>query len=112
MEKCSLTSHQLCVYHFIFLFEYAWHICNLIDFRCVSVLNNFRYKYSQSSVSPKEMTELNKVKVKQDVTIEDAYEKVKTMDIDNWEQVRGPRPWEEEPHQPSRTKVETAKPKT
>lgn len=28
-------------------------------------------------------------------TIEVQYEKLKTMDIDNWEQVRGPRPWEE-----------------
>lgn len=101
----------------IFLFAYAWQICNLIDFRCVSVatdifFNNFRYKYSQSSVSPQEVAKLNKLKVKEDVTIEEVYEKVKTMDIDNWEQVRGPRPWEEQPQQPSRTKAETAKPNT
>lgn len=30
-----------------------------------------------------------------EITLEDEYEKVKQMDIDNWEQKRGPRPWEE-----------------
>lgn len=29
------------------------------------------------------------------VTLESEYEKVKEMDIENWQQVRGPRPWEE-----------------
>lgn len=58
-------------------------------------LKRFRYKYSRSSVSPKEMAELKKVTAKEIVTIEEEYEKLKTMDIDNWEQVRGPRPWEE-----------------
>lgn len=39
------------------------------------------------------------IKMKQfgEVTLESEYEKVKAMDIDNWEQVRGPRPWEEQP---------------
>lgn len=30
-----------------------------------------------------------------EVTLETEFEKVKNIDIDNWEQVRGPRPWEE-----------------
>lgn len=29
------------------------------------------------------------------ITLEEEYEKVKEMDIENWEQKRGPRPWEE-----------------
>lgn len=32
-----------------------------------------------------------------EVTLESEYEKIKGIDIDNWEQKRGPRPWEEEP---------------
>lgn len=30
-----------------------------------------------------------------EVTLESEYEKIKDLDIDNWEQIRGPRPWEE-----------------
>lgn len=29
------------------------------------------------------------------VTIDAEYDKLKEMNIDNWEQKRGPRPWEE-----------------
>lgn len=74
--------------------------------------NGFRYKYSRKSVSPQEMTELDKLKKKQDVTIEDVYDQIKTMDIDNWEQVRGPRPWEEQPDQPASSHAKKAQPKT
>lgn len=38
------------------------------------------------------------IKVKrstEEITLESEYEKMKEMDIDSWEQVRGPRPWEE-----------------
>lgn len=31
----------------------------------------------------------------EEITLESEYEKLKEMDIDSWEQVRGPRPWEE-----------------
>lgn len=34
-------------------------------------------------------------KTSDQITLEEEYEKVKEMDIDNWEQKRGPRPWEE-----------------
>lgn len=33
----------------------------------------------------------------EEITLEGEYEKIKEMDIDNWEQKRGPRPWEEAP---------------
>jgi len=36
------------------------------------------------------------VKNKGEVTLESEYEKVKNLDIDNWENKRGPRPWEED----------------
>lgn len=35
------------------------------------------------------------MKPPEEVTIEAEYEKLKKIDIDNWENVRGPRPWEE-----------------
>lgn len=28
------------------------------------------------------------------VTLEDTYEEIQKLDIDNWENKRGPRPWE------------------
>lgn len=34
-------------------------------------------------------------KTSDQIILEEEYEKVKEMDIDNWEQKRGPRPWEE-----------------
>lgn len=34
-------------------------------------------------------------KTSDQISLEEEYEKVKQMDIDNWEQKRGPRPWEE-----------------
>lgn len=30
-----------------------------------------------------------------EVTLESEYEKIKDLDLTNWENVRGPRPWEE-----------------
>ena len=30
-----------------------------------------------------------------DVTLETEFAKIQKIDIDNWEQKRGPRPWEE-----------------
>lgn len=30
-----------------------------------------------------------------EVTLETEYEKIQKLDLDNWTQVRGPRPWEE-----------------
>lgn len=56
-----------------------------------------RYQFSRvSSVSRAEM-EKHGIKMKKpgEITLESEYEKIKNMDIDNWEQIRGPRPWEE-----------------
>ncbi|XP_025830218.1 cytochrome c oxidase assembly protein COX16 homolog, mitochondrial [Agrilus planipennis] len=56
-------------------------------------------KYDYAKVKPIDTGELKKLGVDMkkpgEVTLETEYEKIKDMDIDNWEQVRGPRPWEE-----------------
>ncbi|KAI4486911.1 hypothetical protein M0802_012230 [Mischocyttarus mexicanus] len=55
-----------------------------------------RYTYKQNS---EYYTEAKKegieVKKPGEVTLESEYEKIKEMDIDNWKNVRIPRPWEE-----------------
>lgn len=56
-----------------------------------------RYQYrTVSKINPEEM-EKHGVKMKKpgEVTLESEYEKIKKLDVDNWKQVRGPRPWEE-----------------
>lgn len=35
------------------------------------------------------------VRDRSEITLEAEYEKMKQLDIDNWKQIRGPRPWEE-----------------
>ncbi|XP_058063055.1 cytochrome c oxidase assembly protein COX16 homolog, mitochondrial [Anopheles bellator] len=56
-------------------------------------------RYSVSKKGSLTREEANKVgvnmKKQEDVTLEGEYEKIKTLDIDHWENVRGPRPWEE-----------------
>ncbi|XP_018565346.1 cytochrome c oxidase assembly protein COX16 homolog, mitochondrial-like [Anoplophora glabripennis] len=56
-----------------------------------------RYQFSKVSVvRPEEMKKYGiEMKKPGEVTIDTEFEKVKKLDIDNWEQVRGPRPWEE-----------------
>lgn len=57
-----------------------------------------RYKYRKvSSGTDEELQEMyaKMKKTSDQITLEEEYEKVKQMDIDNWEQKRGPRPWEE-----------------
>lgn len=36
-----------------------------------------------------------KMKDNSEITLEKIYEQIESMDIDSWQQVRGPRPWEE-----------------
>lgn len=50
-------------------------------------------------MSTDEMAELDKQtsRANREITLETEYEKLKELDIDNWEQKRGPRPWEEVP---------------
>ncbi|XP_050304040.1 cytochrome c oxidase assembly protein COX16 homolog, mitochondrial [Anthonomus grandis grandis] len=58
-----------------------------------------KLRYEFKKVSPVSHEEAKKMGVEMkkpgEVTLEGEYEKLKSMDIDNWEQVRGPRPWEE-----------------
>ncbi|XP_013183697.1 cytochrome c oxidase assembly protein COX16 homolog, mitochondrial [Amyelois transitella] len=54
-----------------------------------------RYQFSQvKGVSREEAQKMGLNKTK-NVTLEDTYEEIKNLDIDNWENKRGPRPWEE-----------------
>ncbi|BES87570.1 unnamed protein product [Nesidiocoris tenuis] len=59
---------------------------------------SLRYQYSTRGVLiPEEVAKLGiEMKKPGEVTLESEYEKIKNMDIDNWENKRGPRPWEEQ----------------
>ncbi|XP_037717163.1 cytochrome c oxidase assembly protein COX16 homolog, mitochondrial [Drosophila subpulchrella] len=67
--------------------------------------SNLRYQYAKKQpVTPEEMKKYGvSMKNRQEVTLESEYDKVKSVDIENWENKRGPRPWEEE-NQPSTAK--------
>ncbi|XP_065354336.1 cytochrome c oxidase assembly protein COX16 homolog, mitochondrial [Calliphora vicina] len=56
-----------------------------------------RYQFSkQQTVTPEELEEFGiAMKKREEVTIDKVYEKVKTLNLDDWENKRGPRPWEE-----------------
>ncbi|XP_017858904.1 PREDICTED: cytochrome c oxidase assembly protein COX16 homolog, mitochondrial [Drosophila arizonae] len=60
--------------------------------------SNLRYQYSKMQpVTPEEMKKFGvTMKKRQEVTLESEYDKVKGIDIENWSNKRGPRPWEEE----------------
>ncbi|XP_075220731.1 cytochrome c oxidase assembly protein COX16 homolog l(3)neo43 isoform X2 [Lycorma delicatula] len=59
--------------------------------------SSLRYQFSRNEkISPEEQKELDKMFLKpSEYNIETEYEKLKQMDIDNWENKRIPRPWEE-----------------
>ncbi|XP_044753353.1 cytochrome c oxidase assembly protein COX16 homolog, mitochondrial [Coccinella septempunctata] len=67
---------------------------------------SLRYEYSNKSSISREDFEKEGIKMKPptEVTLEAEYEKLQTMDIDNWENVRGPRPWEEGSIEENRTR--------
>lgn len=71
---------------------------NLHNFSYFS--KRFKYYRDAQKVSVEEMQELAQLTTRKDVTLEEEFEKIKEMDIDNWEQVRGPRPWEEREQMP------------
>ncbi|XP_063383143.1 cytochrome c oxidase assembly protein COX16 homolog, mitochondrial [Cydia fagiglandana] len=53
-----------------------------------------RYQFSQvKGVSKAEAEKMGLNKAK-DVTLEGTYDEIQKLDIDNWENKRGPRPWE------------------
>lgn len=55
-----------------------------------------RYQFRTTSRVREEADKIGiEMKDRKEVTLEAEYEKVKKMDIDNWENIRGPRPWEE-----------------
>lgn len=56
-----------------------------------------RYQFRKVSlVNPDEAKKMGvEMKKPGEVTLESEFEKIKKLDIDNWEQKRGPRPWEE-----------------
>nr|BAN21334.1 conserved hypothetical protein [Riptortus pedestris] len=56
-----------------------------------------RFQFSKKEVlRPEDLKHLGiTMKKPGEVTLESEYEKIKEMDIDNWENIRGPRPWEE-----------------
>lgn len=57
-----------------------------------------RYTFSKKgTLTPEEASKFGlEMKKPEEVTLETEFEKIRTIDIDNWEPVRGPRPWEEE----------------
>ncbi|KAL3283843.1 hypothetical protein HHI36_018013 [Cryptolaemus montrouzieri] len=64
----------------------------------LKAFTSLRYEYSTKSTVSREQLEQEGIILKppEEVTIEAQYEELKKMDIDNWENIRGPRPWEEE----------------
>jgi len=58
-----------------------------------------RYQFSKkTTLRPDELDKIGvKMKNVGEVTLETEYEKIKEIDIEHWENVRGPRPWEELP---------------
>lgn len=59
--------------------------------------SQLRYEFSKNkTISPEEAEKYGiQMKKPGEVTLETEFEKIKQLDIDNWEQKRGPRPWEE-----------------
>uniref|UniRef100_A0A069DVF8 Cytochrome c oxidase assembly protein COX16 homolog, mitochondrial n=1 Tax=Panstrongylus megistus TaxID=65343 RepID=A0A069DVF8_9HEMI len=57
-----------------------------------------RYKFGKKQVIKPEELEEQGIDMKKpgEVTLESEFNKIIALDIDNWENVRGPRPWEKE----------------
>jgi len=57
-----------------------------------------RYQFRNTKMITREEAEKHGVSMKkpEEVTLETEFEKIKKLDIDNWENIRGPRPWEED----------------
>ena len=55
---------------------------------------SLRYEFRRNELLKEE--NLSKLGIKKKkVTLEDEFEKIKKLDINSWENIRGPRPWEE-----------------
>ncbi|GFX11243.1 uncharacterized protein TNCV_1893831 [Trichonephila clavipes] len=55
---------------------------------------SLRYEFRRNELLKPESLEKLGIK-KKEVTLEEEFEKYKQIDINNWENIRGPRPWEE-----------------
>uniref|UniRef100_A0A2A4JRE3 Cytochrome c oxidase assembly protein COX16 homolog, mitochondrial n=1 Tax=Heliothis virescens TaxID=7102 RepID=A0A2A4JRE3_HELVI len=53
-----------------------------------------RYQFSKVKGVSKEEAEKMGLNREKTVTLEQTYEEIQKLDIDNWENKRGPRPWE------------------
>ncbi|KAJ2949681.1 hypothetical protein O0L34_g15608 [Tuta absoluta] len=53
-----------------------------------------RYQFSQVKGVSREQAEKMGLHKEKEVTLEKTYEEIQELDIDNWENKRGPRPWE------------------
>ncbi|GBP31573.1 Cytochrome c oxidase assembly protein COX16 homolog, mitochondrial [Eumeta japonica] len=63
-----------------------------------------RYEFAPvKSMSNEEAEKLGLHKEK-NVTLETVYEEIKDIDTENWENIRGPRPWENNLQNPKETK--------
>ncbi|XP_064622371.1 cytochrome c oxidase assembly protein COX16 homolog, mitochondrial-like [Lineus longissimus] len=57
---------------------------------------SLRYEFSRRKMITHEEADQYGVKMKKEKSsIEDTYQKMKEEDIDTWQNVRGPRPWED-----------------
>ncbi|XP_035219772.1 cytochrome c oxidase assembly protein COX16 homolog, mitochondrial-like [Stegodyphus dumicola] len=64
---------------------------------------SLRYEFRKNeTLKPENLAKLG-IK-KKTVTLEEEYEKLKKLDLDSWENIRGPRPWEEPQQMPPKKK--------
>lgn len=63
----------------------------------ISGFSLFRYDFSkQKTLTPDEAAKFGiQMKPKEEVSLENVYEQTKELNITDWENKRGPRPWEE-----------------
>lgn len=59
------------------------------------IFSLFRYQFSQVKGVSREQAEKMGLHKAKEVTLETAYDDIQKLDIDNWENKRGPRPWED-----------------
>ncbi|CAN7942015.1 unnamed protein product [Ixodes hexagonus] len=57
---------------------------------------SLRYEFRTTKITQEDAEKEGlKMKAPGEVTVESVYEEIQDIDIDNWQNVRGPRPWEE-----------------
>ncbi|KAK9507051.1 hypothetical protein O3M35_008876 [Rhynocoris fuscipes] len=88
----SLKKNRLFKYGFPFILLVVGGLFGLREF------TGLRYKYGKKPALRPEELEDKGIEMKKpgEVTLETEFNKLVTLDIDNWENIRGPRPWEKE----------------